>query len=148
MVLERFPVVNWFTARLEPYMYGLTDRLMRPSSFAEQSGIDEKQYSMLRADARRAGQGRVRSDCFWAMRKNDLRGQLSKLDVPTLAIWGMEDNTVPLRDASFLSDEMKDADVRIIPRAGHWPQFEAPEITNRYIRAFLSTPLKLLQVEF
>ncbi|NUM45616.1 MAG: alpha/beta hydrolase [Anaerolineales bacterium] len=148
VVLERFPVINWFTARLEPYMYGLTDRLMRPSSFAEQSGIDEKEYSKLRADARRPGQGRVRSDCFWAMRHNDLRGKLSQLDVPTLAIWGMEDNTVPLRDASFLSDEMKDIDLRIIPRAGHWPQFEAPEVTNRYIRAFLSTPLKLLQVEF
>ncbi len=148
VMLERFPVINWFTAQLEPYMFGLTDRLMRPSSFAEQSGIEEKDYSLLRADARRAGQGRVRADCYWAMRNNDLRGQLSKLNVPTLAIWGMEDNTVPLRDASFLSDEMKDVDLRILPRAGHWPQFEATETTHRHIRAFLSTPLKLLQVEF
>jgi len=148
VVLERFSLINWFTARLEPYMLGLTDRLMLPSSFAESSGITAAEYHRLRADARRPGQGRVRAECFWAMRKNDLRGQLHQLDVPTLAIWGMEDNTVPLHDASFLSDEMKDADLRIIPRAGHWPQFEAPDITQRYIRAFLGTPLKLLQVEF
>ena len=38
--------------------------------------------------------------------------------------------------------------LRVIPNAGHWPQFETPELTRRYVRAFLSTPLKLLKVEF
>jgi len=65
-----------------------------------------------------------------------------------LVLWGMEDNTVPLRDASIVAKELPDADLRIIPNAGHWPQFETPEIIERYVRAFLSTPLKLLTIEF
>jgi pimeloyl-ACP methyl ester carboxylesterase len=60
----------------------------------------------------------------------------------------LEDNTVPLRDASVVAREWPDADLRVIPNAGHWPQFETPELTLRYMRAFLSTPLKLLNVEF
>ncbi len=60
----------------------------------------------------------------------------------------MEDNTVPLRDASILADEWPDADLRILPRVSHWPQFEARDLTLRYITAFLSTPLKLLTVDW
>ncbi|MBM2849598.1 MAG: alpha/beta hydrolase fold, partial [Anaerolineales bacterium] len=39
-------------------------------------------------------------------------------------------------------------DLRVIPSAGHWPQFETPKIAERYVRAFLSTPIKLLNVQF
>ena len=42
---------------------------------------------------------------------------------------------------------MPDADLRIIPNAGHWPQFEKWDLTERYIRAFLSTPLNLLNLD-
>ena len=129
-------------------MIRLTNRLMRPASFSERSHVSQTDFERIRADIRRKGQGRTRAQCYWAMRRGDLRGKLSQINVPGLVIWGMEDNTVPLRDASVLADEWPDADLRIIPKASHWPQFETPEITERYIRAFLNTPLKLLQVEF
>ncbi len=82
------------------------------------------------------------------MRANDLRGKLGPLDQPALVIWGMEDNTVPLCDASIVARELPDADLRIIPNAGHWPQFETPDVTLRYVRTFLSTSLKLLTTDF
>ena len=112
---------------------------------AARTGITEQDYVQLRADARRPGQGRVRAECFRAMRENDLRGKLSQIKVPTLALWGMEDNTVPLRDASVIADEMSDVDLRVIPNAGHWPQFETPVVTQRYVRGFLGAPIKLLE---
>ncbi len=121
---------------------------MKPASFSERSGVSEADYHRLRADARQPGQSRVRAECFWAMRDGDLRGKLGNINIPTLVIWGMEDNTVPLRDASILVDEWPDIDLRILPKASHWPQFEAPEITQRYIKAFLGTPLKLIQAVF
>ena len=147
-LLERFRLGNRLVAALEPQMLSVTDRLMRPASFAERSGITEEQYHRLRADARRPGQGRVRAECYWAMREGDLRGKLGQIKAPSLVLWGMEDNTVPLRDASVVADEWPDADLRVIPKAGHWPQFETPAITQRYVRAFLSTPIKLLKVQF
>lgn len=146
-LMERFGLGSLLISAVEGLVVGLTDRLMRPASFAEVTGISQAEYHRLRADARRPGQGRVRAECFWAMRNNDLRGQLSKIDKPSLVIWGMEDNTVPLRDASVVAREWPSADLRVIPNAGHWPQFETPELMKRYVRAFLSTPLKLLKFE-
>jgi pimeloyl-ACP methyl ester carboxylesterase len=147
VVLERFPLTNVIVGVFEP-LVGITDRLLRAPLFADRTDISNEDYERIKADTRRRDQGRIRAECFRAMRENDLRGKLGPIDIPSLVIWGMEDNTVPLRDASVVAREWPQADLRVIPNAGHWPQFETPEITERYVRAFLSTPLKLLKVEF
>jgi pimeloyl-ACP methyl ester carboxylesterase len=144
VLLERLPVANVLFALLEPRLFALTDRLMRPISFADRTMISDEEYHHLRADARRPFQGRVRAECFWAMRNNDLRGKIGNIKTPTLMLWGMEDNTVPLRDAGVVADEWPDADLRIIPNSGHWPHFEKPNLTRRYVKGFMSTPSKLL----
>jgi pimeloyl-ACP methyl ester carboxylesterase len=146
--VERLGWSNAIVSRLEPLFLGITDGLMRPSQFAQQTNIREADYHRLRADARRRGQGRIRSECYRAMRDNNLRGKLRDIKTPALVIWGLEDNTVPLRDASVLAQEWPEADLRFIPNAGHWPHFETPLLIERYVRAFLNTPIKLLTVEF
>lgn len=140
-MLERFRAASMLVSALEPFMVSVTDRLMRPASFAERTTISQEDYARLRADARRPGQGRVRAECYWAMRANDLRGRLSAVETPSLVIWGAEDNTVPLRDASVVADELKNADLRILPGAGHWPHFERAATTVRLIAAYLGLPL-------
>ena len=140
-LLERFGLGSLIVSTTEQMMVGITDRLMRPVSFAERTGITEQDYMRIRADARRPGQGRVRAECFFAMRDNDLRGRLNQVEAPSLVLWGAEDNTVPLRDAGVVADEWPEADLRIIPKAGHWPHFEAPDITRRQIASFLGLPL-------
>lgn len=139
-LMERFRPGSVLVRLVENTIVGLTDRLMKPVSFAERSGITEQDYFYLRADARRPGQGRVRAECFRAMLANDLRGRLNGLETPTLILWGAEDNTVPLRDAGVVADEWPLADLRIIPKAGHWPQFETPDIARRQIAAYLGLP--------
>jgi len=140
-LLERFGLGSQIVSMAERTFVGITDRLMRPVSFAERTGITEQDYKRLRADARRPGQGRARAECFFAMRDNDLRGRLDQVEAPSLVLWGAEDNTVPLRDAGVVADEWPQADLRIIPKAGHWPQFEAPVVTRRQIASFLGLPL-------
>lgn len=139
-MLERFPIFSRLLSLLEPSMLYVTDSLMKPASFAERSAISEADYLRLRADARRPGQGRVRAECFVAMRHQDLSGRLRELSTPALVIWGAEDNTVPLRDAGVVADEWCNADLRIVPKAGHWPHFETPEVTMRYIASYLGLP--------
>jgi pimeloyl-ACP methyl ester carboxylesterase len=148
VVLERIPYADRLISLFETRVWQVTDRIMRPASYADRSGITNESHERIKADVRRPGQGRIRAECYRAMRESDLRGQLHRVTVPSLYIWGMEDNTVPLRDASAVVHELPDADLRIIPNAGHWPQFEALDITQRYVRAFLSTPIKLLKVQF
>jgi CRP-like cAMP-binding protein len=113
---------------------------MKPVSFAERSLITKQDYDRLRQDARKPGQGRVRAECFSAMLNNDLSGELSSVQPPALVIWGAEDNTVPLRDAGVVADEWPNADLRILPKAGHWPHFEMEETTRRQIAAYLGLP--------
>ena len=57
-LLERFGLGGFLVSAVEKTIVGMTDRLMRPVSFAERSGITEAAYMRLRADARRPGQGR------------------------------------------------------------------------------------------
>ncbi len=139
-LLERFGLGSLIVSSVEQLMVGISDRLMRPASFAERTGITREDYNRLRADVRRPGQGRVRAECFFAMRENDLRGQLGEIDTPSLVLWGAEDNTVPLRDAGVVADEWPEADLRIIPQAGHWAHFETPDATRRQIASFLGLP--------
>ncbi len=145
-ILERNPLTSWLVRVFEP-LVNITDSLLRPALFAADSTISEMDYESILADARRLGQGRVRAECFWAMRANNLKGWFGQIDKPALVVWGMEDNTVPLRDASIVAREWPSADLRVIPNAGHWPQFETPEIVKKYVRGFLGRPEKLLQLE-
>lgn len=140
-MMERFGFGSAIVSSVERTFVGITDRLMRPVSFAERSGITRDDYERIRHDARRPGQGRVRAECFQAMRENDLSGRLTDIKPPALVIWGAEDNTVPLRDAGVVADEWPQADLRIFPKAGHWPHFETPEITRRQVAAYLGLPL-------
>jgi pimeloyl-ACP methyl ester carboxylesterase/CRP-like cAMP-binding protein len=140
-MMERSGVGSYLISAFERTIVGLTDRIMRPVSFAERSGITREEHLRLQADARRPGQGKVRAECFFAMRENDLRGKLSQVEPPGLVLWGAEDNTVPLRDAGVVADEWPTADLRIIPKAGHWPHFETPDTVRRQVAAYLGLPL-------
>jgi pimeloyl-ACP methyl ester carboxylesterase/CRP-like cAMP-binding protein len=140
VMVERFRVLEWllYVAAKTPLDY--TDWLLKPTNFAERAMVSEADYTRIRADARRRGQGRTRAACFVAMRDGDLRGQLDKIETPMLVIWGAEDNIVPLRDAGVVAAELPGADLRIIPNAGHWPQFEQTDATLRHISLFLGLP--------
>lgn len=138
--IERFRVGSLATSLAERLLVDLSDRLMRPASFAERTDITQQEYDRLRADVRRPDQGRVRAECYAAMRENDLQGRLGKVQIPSLILWGAEDNTVPLRDAGIVADEWPGADLRILPKTGHWPHFESPDAVRRQVAAFLGLP--------
>ncbi len=140
-MMERFGLGQFLVTAMERAFMGVTDRLMRPVSFADRSGITQADYVRLRADARRPGEGRVRAECFFAMRENNLSGKLSMIQTPTLAIWGAEDNTVPLSDTGVVADEWPKADLHLLPKAGHWPHFESPDATRRLVSSYLGLPL-------
>lgn len=138
---ESLPFSKYISKAVEGAVIGLTDRIMRPASFAERTGITEEDYHRIRADARRPDQGIVRAECFSAMRENDLSARIHNMETPALVLWGAEDNTVPLRDAGVVADEWPLADLRILPKAGHWPHFEQPDTIKRLIASFLGVPL-------
>jgi 4,5:9,10-diseco-3-hydroxy-5,9,17-trioxoandrosta-1(10),2-diene-4-oate hydrolase len=85
-------------------------------------------------------QGLVRAGraCINLIGGTDLRVRknYAELKLPTLAIWGAEDRTVPTRDAETLRALRADARLEIYEQCGHHPYLEATERFNEMLLAF------------
>ena len=53
-----------------------------------------------------------------------LRGELVKIKIPTVIIWGERDKVLPFREAQFLHKGIKGSILRIVWGASHWPHLE------------------------
>ena len=56
---------------------------------------------------------------------------------PVLLITGEDDATAPPSVARMLADRIAGAQVKILPRCGHWPSVERPAEVNAEIRRFI-----------
>ncbi len=67
---------------------------------------------------------------FWA--------RMRHVRVPVQIVWGTADRLVPVRLAPKLAAELPDAELLVLPRVGHVPQFEATEATNAALTRFIA----------
>lgn len=70
------------------------------------------------------------------MAEADQRDLLPRIAVPTLLVWGERDARSPLKVARQFEDAIADAELVVIPGAGHLSNLEAPERFNAAVRAF------------
>lgn len=70
--------------------------------------------------------------------RHNLRDKLWQIQVPTLLIWGKEDNVTP----AFVGEEfhklIEDSRLVLLEKCGHAPMMEHPEIFNSHLEAFLN----------
>ena len=62
---------------------------------------------------------------------------LPPLTIPTLVVWGEDDTALPLENLDGLSEHVADLEIRRVPGAGHFVQWEAPDAVNAAMDAFL-----------
>ncbi len=72
-------------------------------------------------------------------------GELGRLEIPTLVLWGEDDPFVPVELAERLGDALPRASVAVLPGCGHLVIEEAPEtvlpLVFQYLRSmYLHTP--------
>jgi pimeloyl-ACP methyl ester carboxylesterase len=67
----------------------------------------------------------------------DSTATLRTITVPTLVLAGDEDTATPIADAQLIHQNIKESQLKVIPRAGHYAVFENPEDTLRALRPFL-----------
>jgi pimeloyl-ACP methyl ester carboxylesterase len=94
---------------------------------------------LLVADAARTGPltlWRAAKDLLTA----DLRAKLSRVQAPTLVVWGDRDVLVPLEDGRQLARLLPAGRLAVIPRAGHNPMWDRPAIFNDLVIEFLTAP--------
>ncbi|MDI3402401.1 alpha/beta fold hydrolase [Streptomyces cavernicola] len=70
------------------------------------------------------------------MAETDLRDVLPTVSVPTLLLWGEQDARSPLSVARQFQEALPDAELVVIPEAGHVSNLERPAEFNRAVRAF------------
>ncbi|MCK5347123.1 MAG: alpha/beta hydrolase, partial [Candidatus Heimdallarchaeota archaeon] len=68
--------------------------------------------------------------------------KMAALKLPTLLIWGEEDNIIDLEDAFLFFHDLRNAKLKIIPECGHNPQEEQPQKTAEIIGKFLRLKIK------
>jgi pimeloyl-ACP methyl ester carboxylesterase len=63
--------------------------------------------------------------------------RIGEIGHPTLIVWGEEDHVFPISVGEELQRRIKGAALVRIPRAGHIPQWERPDLVNSAIMEFL-----------
>ncbi|MBI3329748.1 MAG: alpha/beta hydrolase [Nitrospinae bacterium] len=67
-----------------------------------------------------------------------LPAMLGKIRVPTLIVWGAQDQIIPLECAHLYRQAIPGATLQVIDRCGHWPQFEQPQALGDLVREFVA----------
>jgi len=73
--------------------------------------------------------------------------KMAALKIPTLLIWGEEDNIIDLEDAFLFFHNLRGAKLKIIPECGHNPQEEMPDETAGLIGRFLRIKMRTPEIE-
>lgn len=69
---------------------------------------------------------------------HDVRGQLNRINVPTLILVGKQDELTPPRMAKALRAEMRDARLLVLEQGGHGLYWEVPQLFNQAVLDFLN----------
>jgi 4,5:9,10-diseco-3-hydroxy-5,9,17-trioxoandrosta-1(10),2-diene-4-oate hydrolase len=67
------------------------------------------------------------------------RERLDRLPHETLIVWGREDRVNPLDQSLILMRQIPNARLLVMPKCGHWAQWEKADEFNRTVMAFLES---------
>ena len=59
--------------------------------------------------------------------------QLGSLTCPSLVLWGDRDPYLPARFAQAYAQALPDAQLQVLPGAGHWPWLDSPPVIDRIL---------------
>lgn len=102
-------------------------------AFAEQA--DPALTDKARQQMRRNGQAALYRD-FLSCSTFDEMHRLSEISVPTIVICGREDKLTPVKYSEYLQQNIPNAQLQIIERAGHMVMVEQPEAVTRVLKEF------------
>jgi len=75
---------------------------------------------------------------FQACDQFDKMNEISRIDLPTLLVCGEDDALTPVKYSQYMKERIRDAQIVIIPGAGHSVMLEKPGDLNNALRSFLA----------
>jgi len=118
--------VEPFVAGMVPKLLGETTRRARPDLV---DGARRQMLKMSPQDVNLVQRGMAE--------RPDSVPTLKTINVPTLVVAGDEDTLSPVADAEFMQQNIAGAELKVIPRAGHYAVWEQPEDSGKVLRQFL-----------
>lgn len=67
----------------------------------------------------------------------DQKEDIKNINKDTLIIWGEKDLDVPLKDGYFIKESIKDSEIIVIPKSGHFPYLDKAYYVNKIILEYL-----------
>jgi len=64
------------------------------------------------------------------------RENLRSITAPVLAVWGENDNLIPISDAGLLMDSVNEGELIVIPNGTHAPYMSEPDLFNQKLLEF------------
>jgi pimeloyl-ACP methyl ester carboxylesterase len=113
-----------------------TERLLR-SSFADPAKVTEADVDQYYAPVPQPGFGRALRGVLREFRFDSLGGRLTRVQAPTLVLWGTADRWIPVRDGARFARELPRSEFIVIERSGHNPQEESSDRVNELLLGFL-----------
>ena len=71
--------------------------------------------------------------------RDDISDQIGRIAVPTLVLHGGSDRAIELPRAKAMADAMPNAQLIVVPGAGHASNLTHPQAVNPAIESFLAT---------
>ena len=93
-------------------------------------------YMLIRRPGYLKAQGIMRN-VFKKVITQDLTAKFSKIQTPTLIIWGDKDEMTPIQDAYLTQELIPNSKLEIIPGAKHALNFQAPEVLTQKIIEYI-----------
>jgi len=133
---------SWFGQLIAPFV---TSRFLikksLESNYADVNKIDEQlidQYwEMIRFPGNRSAIG-ARAN---TSREPEKWQEVSNIRVPTLLLWGEQDNVIPLAHGKAFNEKIKGSQLLVYSNAAHLPHEEIPQTVANDIRAWLHNDL-------
>ena len=105
-----------------------------------------ERYMLQNADLRQSILGGNPSAiAAYAMIMTDYTDQMQAMQVPTLILWGKDDQVIPLRTAKVLATTLPNAGLVVFDQTGHSPMHEKPQRFAQWLLRFAEGDEKTFQ---
>jgi len=131
------PLVGWLAVHvLSPE--AAAKKVLKDSYYIDSKITKEQIAEYARPIRAHGGRYALVQTAKQAIPKNidEITCQYKKISVPTLIIWGLDDEVIPVKIGLMLHQAIPRSRLELINDCGHVPQEEQPEETMRYISAF------------
>jgi pimeloyl-ACP methyl ester carboxylesterase len=108
--------------------------LSRPLPFSLRQKLRQKTYQAVGSDMLVVEQ---LQESFKKIVADDVQQDASTLTLPTLLIYGINDQATPLRYGRMLHKAIPGSTLKTVAAAGHFVHQDQPSIVNQYIEEFL-----------